>query len=121
VSEIESRFEEELGARDLADPYEAQALHHEHPSAKEYIRIGVILAVLTALEVATYYVDVGGALVPTLIGLAVVKFALVVMWFMHLKFDAPTYARFFLMGLAGAATLYLIVLISFGIFLGDAG
>jgi cytochrome c oxidase subunit IV len=119
VSEIESSFEEELGARDLADPREAQAIHHEHPSAKEYIRIGVILAVLTALEVATYYVDVGGVLVPTLIGLAVVKFALVAMWFMHLKFDAPTYARFFLMGLAGAATLYLIVLISFGIFLGE--
>ncbi len=47
------------------------------------------------------------------------KFALVAMWFMHLKFDAPTYARFFLMGLAGAATLYLVVLISFGIFLGS--
>jgi cytochrome c oxidase subunit 4 len=117
VSEIESRFQEELGARDLADPREAQAVHHEHPSAKEYVRIGVILAVLTALEVATYYVDVGPLLVPTLLGLAVVKFALVVMWFMHLKFDSPTYARFFLMGLAGAATLYLIVLISFGIFL----
>jgi cytochrome c oxidase subunit 4 len=66
--------------------------------------------------VATYYVDVGGALVPTLIGLSIVKFTLVVLWFMHLKFDSPTYARFFLMGLAGAATLYLIVLITFGIF-----
>jgi cytochrome c oxidase subunit 4 len=54
--------------------------------------------------------------VPTLIGLSVVKFALVVMWFMHLKFDSPTYARYFLMGLAGATTLYLVVLISFGVF-----
>jgi cytochrome c oxidase subunit 4 len=116
VSDIESRFQEELGTRDMADPREARAPHHEHPSAKEYIRIGVILAVLTALEVATYYVDVGGALVPTLIGLSVVKFVLVVMWFMHLKFDSPTYARFFLMGLAGATTLYLIVLISFRAF-----
>ena len=117
VSEIETPFEEELGARDLPDPGEAGAPHHEHPSAKEYVRIGVILGVLTALEVATYYVDVGPMLVPTLLGLAVVKFALVVMWFMHLKFDSPTYARFFLMGLAGASTLYLVVLISFGIFL----
>ena len=116
MSDIESRFQEELGTRDMADPREARAPHHEHPSAKEYIRIGVILAVLTALEVATYYVDVGGALVPTLIGLSVVKFVLVVMWFMHLKFDSPTYARFFLMGLAGATTLYLIVLISFRAF-----
>jgi cytochrome c oxidase subunit IV len=120
VSETETQFQEELGARDLADPREAQVAHHEHPSAKEYIRIGVILAVLTALEVATYYVDIGSALlVPTLLVLAVVKFALVVMWFMHLRFDSPTYARFFVMGLAGAATLYLIVLISFGIFLVD--
>jgi cytochrome c oxidase subunit IV len=117
VSESETKFQEELGTRDMPDPREAAAPHHEHPSAKEYIRIGIILGVLTALEVATYYIDVGGALVPTLIGLAIVKFALVVMWFMHLKFDSPTYARFFLLGLAGAATLYLIVLISFGIFL----
>jgi cytochrome c oxidase subunit IV len=117
MSEIESPFREELGARDLADPREATAAHSQHPSAKEYIRIGVILAVLTALEVATYYVDVGGLLVPVLFGLAIVKFTLVVMWFMHLKFDSPTYARFFLMGLAGAATLFLIVLITFRIFL----
>jgi cytochrome c oxidase subunit 4 len=117
VSEIETQFQEELGARDMPDPREATAPHHEHPSAKEYIRIGVILAVLTALEVLTYYVDVGGALVPTLIGLAIVKFTLVAMWFMHLKFDSPTYARFFLLGLAGATTLYLVVLISFGVFL----
>jgi cytochrome c oxidase subunit IV len=116
MSEIESRFQEELGTRDMADPGEARAPHHEHPSAKEYIRIGVILAILTALEVATYYVDVGGALVPTLIGLSIVKFALVVMWFMHLRFDSPTYARFFLLGLAGATTLYLVVLISFRVF-----
>ena len=93
------------------------APHVEHPSPKEYVRIGLILGVLTALEVATYYIDVGPLLVPTLLGLAVVKFALVVMWFMHLKFDSKTYARFFLMGLAGAATLYLIVLITFRVFL----
>ena len=40
------------------------------------------------------------------------KFAIVVLWFMHLKFDDRRYSRFFMMGLAGASTLYLIVLIS---------
>jgi hypothetical protein len=34
---------------------------------------------------------------------------------MHLKFDSKTYARFFLMGLAGAITLFLVVLLTFGI------
>jgi cytochrome c oxidase subunit 4 len=88
-----------------------------HPSAKEYIRIGVILAVLTALEVAVAYTDVNHAiLIPTLFLLAIVKFALVVLWFMHLKFDDRRFARFFVMGLSGAAVLYLIVLISFGVF-----
>ena len=88
-----------------------------HPSPKEYVRIGLILAVLTALEVAASYSGVSGSLmIPTLIGLAIVKFALVVLWFMHLKFDDRRYARFFVMGLSGAATLYLIVLISFGVF-----
>ena len=38
---------------------------------------------------------------------------LVVLWFMHLKFDSRRYARFFVMGIAGAVTLYLIVLITF--------
>ena len=116
MSEIESQFQEELGTRDMADPGEARAPHHEHPSAKEYIRIGVILAVLTALEVATYYVDVGGALVPTLIGLSVVKFALVVMWFMHLRFDSRLFGRLFVAGLALALSLFIVVLLTFGVF-----
>ena len=44
------------------------------------------------------------------------KFALVVLWFMHLKFDDKRYARFFVIGLSGAAMLYLVVLISFRAF-----
>ena len=67
MADTETPFQEELGQEDLADPREAQAPHREHPSAKEYIRIGVILAVLTALEVAAYYADVRPAiLIPTL-------------------------------------------------------
>ena len=88
-----------------------------HPSAREYVRIGLILAVLTGLEVTASYLDVSGAiLIPTLYVLSIIKFLLVVMWFMHLKFDDRRYSRFFVMGLAGAATLYLIVLISFRVF-----
>jgi caa(3)-type oxidase subunit IV len=89
-----------------------------HPSPKEYVRIGLILFVLTALEITASYTHVsGGILIPTLFVLAIVKFALVVLWFMHLKFDDRRFARFFVMGLAGASILYLIVLISFKVFL----
>ena len=89
-----------------------------HPSPKEYVRIGLILFVLTALEITASYTHVSGSiLIPTLFVLAIVKFALVVLWFMHLKFDDRRFARFFVMGLAGASILYLIVLISFKVFL----
>ena len=99
-------------------PASAGAHAAGHPSPKEYVRIGVILFVLTALEIAASYTEVSGAvLIPTLFVLAVVKFALVVLWFMHLKFDDRRYARFFVMGLAGASILYLIVLITFKVFL----
>ena len=51
-------------------------------------------------------------LIVMLLGFTVIKFTIVVMWFMHLKFDERRYARFFVMGLALAVTLYLIVLLT---------
>lgn len=88
-----------------------------HPSPKEYIRIAVVLAVVTAGEVAIYYIgSVRALLIPLLLVFATVKFSLVVLWFMHLRFDSKTYARFFLIGLAGAITLFVIVLLTFGAF-----
>jgi cytochrome c oxidase subunit 4 len=90
-----------------------------HPSPKEYLRIALILAVITAFEVAIYYLDLPhNILIPALFFFSVIKFALVVLWFMHLKFDSRTYARFFVMGLAGAVTLFLVVLMIFGVFRG---
>ena len=94
-------------------PAEHGGSHAGHPSAKEYVRIAVILFVLTGLEIGASYAGVSsGILIPTLWVLAIVKFALVVLWFMHLRFDDRRYARFFVMGLSGASVLYLIVLIS---------
>ena len=88
-----------------------------HPSPAEYVRIALILAVITALEVAVYYVPaVEPILVPLLFLFAIVKFALVVLWFMHLRFESRTYSRFLMLGIAGAVTLYVVVLLTFGVF-----
>ena len=108
-----------MGETEIHEPVETPHAdpHRSHPSAKEYVRIGLILGVLTALEVtASYTVDSARVLIPTLLVAAFVKFLLVVMWFMHLRFDDRRYARFFVIGLAGATTLYLIVLITFQTF-----
>jgi len=97
----------------------ARTAHGRHPGPREYIRIAMILAVVTAAEVAIYYIEwvqEQGLLIPLLFLFSLIKFSLVVLWFMHLRFDSRTYARFFLMGLAGAVTLYLIVLLTFRTF-----
>jgi cytochrome c oxidase subunit 4 len=93
--------------------------HTGHPSSREYVRIFFILAAITGIEVAIYYVreEMGGWFLPVLFALMISKFAIVVLWYMHLKFDDRRFSRFFVMGLAGAATLYLVVLISFRVFL----
>ncbi len=102
-----------LEQQEVELPAEHAGSHAGHPSAKEYVRIAVILFVLTGLEIGASYAGVSsGILIPTLWVLAIVKFALVVLWFMHLRFDDRRYARFFVMGLSGASVLYLIVLIS---------
>ena len=90
-----------------------------HPSPKEYVRIAVVLAVVTAIEVGIYYAEISRALlIPALLILAAIKFVLVVLWYMHLRFDSRTYARFFMIGLAGAVTLFLLVLLMFRTFSG---
>lgn len=84
---------------------------HAHPGAREYIQIAVVLAVLTAMEIALSYIDVGKA--PIIIGLFVlmiIKFALVVMWFMHLRFDNRLFSWMFVGGLVLAVIVFIIVL-----------
>ena len=87
---------------------------HDHPSDKKYMQIAAILAVLTALEVATYFVDMPDAvLISALMIMMVVKFFLVAAWFMHLRFDSRMFTRFFVTGLVLATTVYLITLTVF--------
>ena len=46
----------------------------------------------------------------------IVKFAMVASWYMHLQTDKPIFRRFFMVGLAGAVILYLIVLTTLHVF-----
>ena len=90
--------------------------HHDHPSEKEYIKIAVILAVITAAEVAIVYIEaLEGLLAPILIMMSVGKFLLVVLWFMHLRFDSRLFRRFFVAGIVLALFVYIIVLTTFGV------
>ncbi|HZS00081.1 MAG TPA: cytochrome C oxidase subunit IV family protein [Chloroflexota bacterium] len=105
------------GPREGGDIYVGPSVEHGHPTAQKYIAIGVILAVITAIEVAVYYIPeyVPGfapLLPPILLILSAIKFSLVVMFFMHLKFDSRLFSSFFVGGLllAGAVLIALLAL-----------
>jgi len=88
---------------------------HAHPSAKEYIGIAVVLTVITAIEVAVFYVPaLHPFLAPVLLTLSALKFGIVAMWYMHLKFDPRLYSWVFVVPMifAAAIILSLIVLMS---------
>lgn len=81
-----------------------------------YVRIALILAAITALEVSTYYVDFGPFFMPALMIMMVVKFLMVVSYFMHLKFDNRLFSWLFYAGLVLAITVYVIALSTFKFF-----
>ena len=88
------------------------AIEDHHPGAREYFKIAVILAVLTAVEVAVYYIEAMRFILPVLlIGLSTVKFAIVVMFYMHLKFDNRLFTGLFVFALS-MATFTILVLIA---------
>ena len=82
-----------------------------------YIKIALILAAITALEVATYYVDFGRLFLPALMIMMVVKFIMVVSYFMHLKFDNKLFSYLFYSGLLLAIAVYCGFLATFKFFL----
>ena len=106
------------GTADETHGAHAEPGHHvEHPSDAKYIRIALILGVVTAVEVGLYYTDFGVNLTNgMLLVLAVVKFAMVAAYFMHLKFDSRILRRLFITGIVLAMFCYLVVLLMFGAF-----
>jgi cytochrome c oxidase subunit 4 len=94
-------------------PREELELEH-HPGPRQYVNIAIILAIVTAAEVAIYYMSaLEDLLVPLLIVFSAIKFVLVVSWFMHLKFDSRVFRRLFVAGLALAFSVFAVVLMNF--------
>ncbi len=95
------------------EPAEAEELAH-HPEPKQYVVVAVVLAVVTAAEVAIYYISaLGDVIVPFLIAFALIKFILVALWFMHLRFDNRLFRRLFVTGIILALAIFAVVLVFF--------
>ena len=83
---------------------------HEHPTWKEYKWVALILTVITIVEVWVYYTPFSKTplFVPTLLIMSVAKFTIVVMFYMHLKYDHKLFRALF----TGPLTIAMATLIS---------
>ncbi|MFN0092948.1 MAG: cytochrome C oxidase subunit IV family protein [Acidimicrobiales bacterium] len=95
-----------------------------HPQHSDwlYIKIALILGVITAVETATYFKSAlpifenTAFVIVSLLIMASVKFGLVAAYFMHLKFDHPMLRRIFISGLGLAGLVYFVFLMAFEFF-----
>jgi len=102
----------------------AEVHQHAHPTWQTYTKIAITLFVLTALEVAAYEVvhrhaPAGLAtmlepvVVEVLLLLSAFKFALVAMFYMHLKSDGKLLSGIFGFSLLLAAVIALSLMVIF--------
>lgn len=106
---------------------DAQVATHEHahPGPALYLRIAVILFVMTALEVLAFEVShrtgwplhalVEPLLNPILVILSAAKFALVAMFYMHLKSDGKLLSGIFVFPILLAIALVLALIALFSV------
>lgn len=98
----------------------------EYPRDKLYVIIALILAAITAVEVATYAAptfplwhwgtDSHIGLISLLLLLMAIKFGMVAWFFMHLKWDKPLLWRVFLGSVVFAMAIYIAVMMMFRLF-----
>jgi cytochrome c oxidase subunit 4 len=104
----------ELATVDVQHPVSHEGT--SHPGPRQYVLIGLVLVVLTGVEVATSYLEgsVSSNLLIAALGvMAAVKFYLVAAWYMHMKQDSAFFRRMFVVGMAVAVAVYGVVILAF--------
>jgi cytochrome c oxidase subunit 4 len=87
-----------------------------HPTTGTYVAVAAVLTVITLVEVGVFYVPAfQGVLAPLLLVLSATKFALVVMFYMHLKKDNPLFTAIFTLPLLIALAVIVALLFLFGV------
>jgi cytochrome c oxidase subunit 4 len=107
----------------LPDSAEGQAhaahgeVEHAHPTWSTYWKVALILTLITVGEVWAYYVPsfvASRGFVPTLLALSALKFAIVAMFYMHLKYDHRIFRVLFTGPLLVAAITLIGLMFLFG-------
>ena len=89
---------------------------HEHPTWKQYKWVALILTLITVIEVWVYYTPFAKSslFVPALLIMSAVKFTIVVMFYMHLKYDHKLFRALFTGPLIIAVLTLLSLMFLFG-------
>ncbi len=100
-------------------PEQAHAMGevHEHPTWAIYWKVAVILTLITVVEVWIYYIPAivqSHAFVPLLLSMSALKFAIVVLFYMHLKYDHRLFRALFTGPLIVAMTTIVALMFLFG-------
>ena len=102
--------------------------HAEHGSGVEshgheltdyyFIKVALVLAAVTALETSTYWwpESMSSVATPALLIMMVIKFFMIILIFMHLKFDSKIFSLMFYIGLGLAVSVYCVFLSTFQFF-----
>ena len=86
-------------------------MHTGHPTPATYFKVAMILSSITAVEVGIFYLDwLGHGIIPILVILSGVKFGMVVMFYMHLKYDARLFTGMFFAGFGVALGVILALM-----------
>ena len=102
---------------DDADAHHAMGEVHEHPTWKQYKWVALILTAITIVEVWVYYIPrfvASPFFVPSLLIMSAVKFAIVVMFYMHLKYDHKLFRVLFTGPLIIAIITLIVLMLLFG-------
>jgi cytochrome c oxidase subunit 4 len=101
-----------------ADAAHDPTAHEEHhPQWSTYWKVALILGLITVGEVWMYYVPsivASRAFVPGLLALSALKFAIVVAFYMHLKYDHKLFRVLFTGPLFIAACTLIALMFLFG-------
>src|SRR5881296_1419454 len=90
----------------------------EHATVGTYVLVALVLTGVTALEVGVIYVrQLAPIIVPLLLAMSAAKFALVALFFMHLRYEPRGLAFLFVGPLILAAGLVVALMTLTGAFL----
>jgi|SRR5712664_2635170 len=89
-----------------------------HPTVWTYVKVALVLTGVTVLEVGAIYIrQLTPIIVPLLLVMSMAKFALVVLFFMHLRYDSRALAVLFCLPLVLATGIALALMTLTGAFL----